>query len=282
MTSPLRSSVPPGPREEPSGDPTLIWWTGALILLVVNSLCAVVLANAREQGRGTAYAIGAALGGALFYVIVCLVVYGIARLIGQVRTTRGRARLYCFTLGALFLGNAAALAGRFVNTKVTAAERRGLEVTKDSIRHSGFGFALPLPSADYLPSPEMQRRLDSAFAANPSMVGWVFRDSGTGQSIVIMVAKMRRVNEAGFRGFVVGARRGFKVSKFLSDTVTWRGDEGEYRLDVQHPSGVYISMRCLPVRLTVGAGGAIVCVQATTARLHELESVTSGLTLAHK
>jgi hypothetical protein len=77
---------------------------------------------------------------------------------------------------------------------------------------------------------------------------------------------------------VTGARAGFQTSQRLIDSVTWRNDDGEYQLDLLLPVGVYVSMRCLPSRQPSRA--SIVCVQATSARLHELESVISGLTIA--
>ncbi|HEV2669949.1 MAG TPA: hypothetical protein VGU74_02570 [Gemmatimonadales bacterium] len=270
---------PVSDRPQRQGDPTLIWWSAAAIVLVVDSLLAVVLTNARDEGAP--FLVGAVLAAVTIHVLICLVVYGVARVIGRGRTRVGRARLVFFTTGTLFLLNTAALATRFADTRVTDAERHGLQVTKDSLRHAAFGFALPLPSPDFIPSPELQRKMDSAFAKTPSMVSWVFQDTQTGAAITIIVAKLTRVSETGFRAFVTGARRGFKVSKFLSDTVSWQGESGEYRLDLLHPAGVYISMRCVPGHRP-SAGGLIVCVQATTVRLHELESVTTGLKVASK
>ena len=260
------------------GDPALLWWIASAVLLVLDAAFALAPGDARNQGAG--YLIGAIMGGLTVQVVIVLVVYGIARLIGRARTGAGTARLVFLTLAILLLLTLGGLVGRSGSTKVTDAERQGLDVTQGSIRHAAFGFTVPLPSPHYVADPELQQRLDSTFAKTPGMVGWVLRDEQTGQSITIMVTKINRVNESRFREFVTGVRSGFQMSKLLTDSVTWRGNgDGEYQLDVLHPVGVYVSMRCLPS--SQASRASIVCVQATTATLHELESVTSGLTIAH-
>jgi hypothetical protein len=251
----------------------VVWWGVAVLVLVANT--ALYLNQPDARSHDTAYLIGTIVGAFLVQVLVVLVVLGIARLIRRARLPAGGGRAAFFTLAALLLINLAGTLGKAGLSRVTEADRAGLEVTQDSIRHAAFGFALPRPR-EFVADSQLQQRLDSSFEKTPTLLGWGFRDEATGRTIVVMVTKNPLVNETTFRAFVTGVRRGFDKSNLLTDSLAWHGDEGEYLLDLAHPNGVYLSLRCLPSRT------AFVCVQTTTAELHELESVTSGLTVARR
>ena len=72
-------------------------------------------------------------------------------------------------------------------------------------------------------------------------------------------------------------RKGAAQAKVLEDTLSWQDAAGEHRLTMQHPNGLYITMRCLPRERT--GGSFIVCAQTTTAEPNALESSRAGLRL---
>jgi hypothetical protein len=159
------------------------------------------------------------------------------------------------------------------DTIVTDAERQGLQIGSDSIRHAGLGFVLPHPGSGFRVSPELQRQLDAGLSGEPSMAAWALRDTALGQSLVILVGKFGPVNEAGFRMYAAGMKEGIKKSKVVADTLNWRDPVGEYRLTLLHPAGVYITTRCLGKK----EHSAIVCVQATAAQPNAMEASRTGL-----
>jgi hypothetical protein len=109
------------------------------------------------------------------------------------------------------------------------------------------------------------------------MAAWALRDTLSGQTLLIEVTKLARLDEAGFRRYTTGIRQGFTRSKVVADTLTWPQAPGEYRLTMLHPNGQYIMMRCLP-RVTPGRA-LVVCVQTTTQDPKDLDLLRRGLRL---
>jgi hypothetical protein len=254
---------------------------GAIVLLAINGFL-VALVRTSPGGRGTAYFLGAILGAAFVFAVIGLVVYGIARAFGKAKTGAGRAKVAFWTMAVLLIINLVSFApqGRSAkqaatDTIVTDAERRGLQVDSDSIRHAGLGFVLPHPGSGFSASPEIQRTLDAGFADQPGMSGWAFRDPALRQAMVIQVAKLGPVNERGFREYAAGVRDGVSKSTVLESKLDWRDAAGEYRQTSVLPAGVYITMRCLA---RVG-GAAIVCVQTMGAEPNAVEASRAGLRL---
>lgn len=159
------------------------------------------------------------------------------------------------------------------DTTVTDAERRGLHVDVDSIRHTLFRFVLPNPGSGFSLNPDYQRLVDESFAEHPDMVAWAFHDPVERQAFVIQVTKMSRVNETGFRNFTAGIPEGFGKAKIVKDSLSWRESIGDFSLTALHPAGFYITVRCLGR----GQPAVIVCVQTTTAEPDALTSSRAGL-----
>ncbi len=259
---------------------------GTIAFMVLSALLTVGAPEAAAD-RGAAYAgriVGAALAPLLFAGVVLLV----ARVFGKARAPGAGARLVFWTVGAVFLLNVAGLGlrapGFVASRSVTDAERQGLEIGRDSIRHRGFGFALPSPGATFRSDSEMQREIEAQFAKQPNAGGWALRDEGSGEGrggiVIILVTKGGRVTESLLRAFAKGIRKGVANAEFnmLEDTVVWVGASGEYRFLGQNRDYTYLGIRCLP-------GGrpqapVIVCVETVSASRRgddELEFVRKGL-----
>jgi hypothetical protein len=265
---------------EPSGTKasSRLFVVGAVILFALNILVGALGAS---TARGMAYLIGFLFGGAFILVAVGLVVYGIARALGKARTGAAKAKIAFWTMAVLLLLNFLNLVGegrsamQAPSTAVTNAERAGLQIDADSIRHAELEFVLPHPGSGFSASPELQRQLDESMSQQPDMVVWAFRDTVQRQALVIQVTKVARADEKSLREFASGIRTGLAKAKVLEDTLTSQNEAGDYRLTVLHPTGLYIAMRCLPrVR---PAGSFIVCVQTTTGEQNALESSRAGL-----
>jgi hypothetical protein len=262
----------------------LFFNAGAVVLLVMSAFLASLRTS--PVGSGPAYLLGLVFGVASVGVLLALVVYGIARAFGKAKSGAGRAKIAFWTMFALFVLHL----GQWVNnvtsgaqsrsairspadTIVTDAERQGLQISSDSIRHAGLGFVLPHPGSGFRVSPELQRQLDAGLSGQPGMAAWALRDTALGQALVILVGKFGPVNEAGFRTYAAGMRKGVSKSKIVEDTLNWRDPAGEYRLTLLHPAGAYITTRCVG-RIE---RSAIVCVQATAKQPNAMEGSREGL-----
>lgn len=270
-------------KTEPSGTKasSALFVVGAVILFALNIFLGALGAS---TARGTPYLIGFLFGGAFILVAVGLVVYGIARALGKARTGAGKAKIAFWTMAVLLLLNFLNLVAegqRAIQsssaTAVTNAERTGLQLDTDSIRHAGFGFVLPHPGLGFSASPELQRQLDEGLSQQPDMIFWAFRDTVQREALVIQVAKSARADEKSLREFASGIRTGLAKAKILEDTLSWQDETGDFRLTMLHPTGFYISMRCLPRARSEGS--FIVCVQTTTGQQNAFESSRAGLRL---
>jgi hypothetical protein len=164
-----------------------------------------------------------------------------------------------------------------VDAKITAPERAGLQVTQDSIRHPFFGFALPRPSPAFTPNAGLQRIFDEQLSQQPNEVVWVFGDTVSRQVLTVLVHKMVQVDQAHFRDFVQGIRKGAAKATVVRDTLTWDGPRQEYELILEEPSGLYLNVRCLPGKRSQIQ--FVVCLSTITPHQGDLDSVRANLTV---
>ena len=164
-------------------------------------------------------------------------------------------------------------------TVMTEAERNGLVVGTDSIRHPGLGFVLPHPGKAYRRSAEIEAGMTGTLAAHPDMATWALVGDGR-ENVLIIASKAPRMDEQFFRevaeGFRAGAR-GRPNRKILEDTLTWSGAAGEFRFVIYHAVGFYGKLRCV-ANATPGVG-VVACISTTTVHSEELDFVRDGLTL---
>jgi hypothetical protein len=261
---------------------TWLFAIGAGVLLASTAFLSTL--RTRPTVRDADFLIGRVVGAGLFFAVIGLVVYGIARAFRKAKTGAGAARLAFWTMAALFVANCATLAGQVpsvsptaADTVVTDAERRGLQIDAKTIRHAAFGFVLPHPGPGFTTNLQYQRQMDEAFAKMPDNVGWAFSDSVKRQVLTIHVTKFVELDESAFRKYTQGVREGFIRSKVVDENLSWKPGTSEYRIKVLHPRGFYIKTRCIP-RVEPGRS-LVVCVGSTAFEPNDLESSLAGLKL---
>jgi hypothetical protein len=261
---------------------TRLFAAGAAVLLALTAFLSTL--RTRPEVRDTEYLVGRVIGAGLFFAVIGLVVYGIARAFRKAKTGAGAARLAFWTMAALFVANCATLIGQVpsvsptaADTVVTDAERRGLQIDAKTIRHVAFGFVLPHPGPGFTTNLQYQRQMDEAFAKMPDNVGWAFSDSVKRQVLTIHVTKFVELDETAFRKFTQGVREGFIRSKVVDENLSWKPGTSEYRIKALHQRGFYIKTRCIP-RVEPGRS-LIVCVGTTAFEPNDLESSLAGLKL---
>jgi hypothetical protein len=264
----------------PSARRSWLFAVGALLFFGLNI---VLLAPDGGEGSST-YLIGYVVGSALGLALVVLLVYGVVRVARRGKGLTSPVTVAFWTLSVLGAVNLAAAWGRGHRRPsafpVTAAERRGLQVGPDSIRHHGFAFSLPSPGTSFAPAPELQARLDDRLREHRNMVAWILRRAAPAATLTVQVTKASPVDERVFQDFSVQLKAGMTragAAMVLEDSFSWRAEGGEYTLAVRAPGPVRADVRCVsPAR----AGGAvIVCVQTTGDDASELAFVRAGLTL---
>ncbi len=271
------------PESHPTTTSTRLFAIGAAVLLVLTAFLSSL--RSKPTVRDTGYLIGTVVGAGLVFAAIGLVVYGIARAFRKAKTGAGAARLAFWTMAALFVVNCATVVAQgppvsptSTDTVVTDAERQGLQLDAETIRHTTLGFVLPRPGPGFTVNPQLQHQLDEALAETPNMVGWAISDSVQRQGLLtIQVIKMARVDETAFRKFTHGIQEGFTKSKVVNEALSWKPGASEYRLTMLHPSGFYATMRCIP-RVETGRS-MIVCVSITASQPDAFESSRTGLRL---
>jgi hypothetical protein len=258
---------------------------GTLAFMVLSGLLAVGWSTASgDDATRSAYDAGRVVGASLAPLLIGGVVVLLARLMGKARAPGAGARLVFWTVAVIFLLQVANLglsaSGPAGSRAMTAAERQGLEVGPDSIRHAAFAFALPSPGVRFHASPQLQQVLEKQFAQQPNIGGWALQSDSTGGVVIVLATKADRMTEAAFRGFARGVRKGTGGAEglnVLEDSVTWTGPTREYRFWAQTREYRYLGIRCLPG----GRAGTpvIVCVETVSASPggnDELEFVRTG------
>jgi hypothetical protein len=225
------------------------------------------------------------LGGAVFFAILWLIVYGVARAIGKPKPPSAIAKIVFWILLVLLILNFAQFVGSGANqsasgrTSFTPEERQGLRVDADSIRHMILGFSLPHPGPTFTASPDVDRLIAKQISGRlaPDFISWAFTDTTGHQVLIIQLTAVPGLNEQKFGGFARGVRNGMAQAKTISDFTVWEGTHRESRLAVQHPNGVYLVTRCVPSLRP--RREYIVCVQTFSGKPEALTAVSNGLTV---
>lgn len=182
---------------------------------------------------------------------------------------------------ALFVGavlGATALIAQSVDPPVTDVQRAGLALNADSVWHGDFGFAFPHPGSTFGPNAALQGQLSRQLEGHPEMALWVLTDAQPPRSVIITLTTFATLDEMGFKRFAAGVKEGFARSTPRGESLVWTDSAGDYRLTMQHPSGLYLVLRCLSHRRPVGA--VAVCVQTTASTPNALDFVRAGFHFA--
>jgi len=158
----------------------------------------------------------------------------------------------------------------------TAAEKQGLRIDPDSIRHKELGFALPNPGESFVRYEEAEQVLVQQFGRGQDMTVWVFRDTAQAMGLAIQVVGFRSLDEQVFRDYARGMRPKKFATVFL-DTLTWAGNQREYTLGLRHDNDVLSITRCVPRLNTTKK--LVVCVQMVGGDSANLAKIPNGLTV---
>ena len=253
---------------------------GTILVLVLSVFLALIAPEA--DGLGGVALAGYVMGTLMVPLLLAGLVLLVARLIGKAQAPGAWAQVVFYTVAVVVAFDWTAFVGKTrrppTSGPVTEAERQGLEIGPDSIRHRGFGFALPHPGKDFQAAPDMQRALDEQFATQPNLGGWALQDGGSGV-VVVLITKGGRVTEPILRAFANGVRRGMAKGEawgVLEDTLEWSGATREYRFWARNDLPAYLGIRCLPG--TRPDAPVIVCVETVASgREDRLRFVRAGL-----
>jgi hypothetical protein len=272
-------------QDQAESPPRLGWGyiAGASIVVILLGVLTELRTPATEVD--TAERIGMFFGAAIFFAILWLVVYGVARAIGKRKPPATIAKIVFWILLVLLILNVLQFIGSAANrqavsgpTAFTAEERQGLQVDADSIRHVTLGFSLPHPGPNFTPSPDIERRIAEQIGGRtPDFINWAFSDTTGHQALIIQVTGVPGLNEQKFAGFARGLRSGMLKSKMISDSTVWEGTHRETQLVVQHPNGLYLVTRCVPSLKP--RREYIVCAQTFSGEPTALTAVRNGLTV---
>ena len=193
------------------------------------------------------------------------------------RFVAGTIAVFVLALMGEVLGDSMAMA------RITDAEKQHLVIRGAEAQHSDFGFTVPLPSADFQLSPEMQKQANAEFESRSVAAGnyaWVLSDSKRGEVVIVMVTKGAGNSRAALqglgRGLNVGA--GKTGGQVLEDTMEWSPAAHEYRFAIMAQS-MYLRARCLS-SMTTGTSSYILCVETVSADPNGLDEARAGVRLA--
>ena len=255
---------------------------GIIVVLVFSALVAPLAPGG--EGLVGAERWGYVAGSAMAPLFLGAVVLLVAKLMGKARAAGAGVKLVFWTAAIVLALNFVGIAGRGALTAaargaITDAERKGLEIGSDSIRHRHFGFALPHPGKGFQSALDMQRQVDAQFAKQPNVGAWAFQDSASGGVLLVLITKGGRVTEPMLRAFANGVRKGLAVGEgweVLEDSVEWAGPSGEYRFLARHKAPAYLGIRCLPGRQPEAP--VIACVETVSRGAEDrLQFVRTGL-----
>lgn len=176
---------------------------------------------------------------------------------------------------------AAAPADLVEGTPLTDAEKEGLSLSGGWLRHSQFGFVLPLDTR-FEPVPEVQEELNRRLVDLPGAFIWALRHPEGHQLLFVLVAKgAGDDNEAAFRAMARGVRRGIadQAADVLEDDVEWGRRVKEFRYAAQLLAGAYVKARCVPSDAE-RPQPYIICVQTLAADSNALDASRQHLKVA--
>jgi hypothetical protein len=161
---------------------------------------------------------------------------------------------------------------------LTESEKQGLELSGGWLRHSHFGFVLPLDSG-FEPDPAIQDQLNQRLVDLPEAFIWALRHRAGHQILLVLVAKgAGDDDEPAFRALARSIRSGVgdQAGDVIEDHVEWGGRAKEFRYAAQLVDGGYVQVRCLPSD-AVRTEPYIVCVQTLTADSSSLDAARDSL-----
>lgn len=162
---------------------------------------------------------------------------------------------------------------------ITEADKSGLVVAADSVRHRDLGFAFPNPGPDFaivdpLPPPMLQQ-----MQSGP-MVFWLLRNADESEAVVVQLIRGLS-SEADMQSFARGLLRGAERAGATveENTVQWKGPLREARFAIQTTDGLHARWRCLAPS-SGRSRNVLVCLNTVTGDQTNLNAVRNGFTFA--
>ncbi len=166
--------------------------------------------------------------------------------------------------------------------RITDAEKEHLVISGTEVRHSDFGFTVPLPSADFQPNADLQKQANAEFehrSAGARNYAWVLADPKRRETVIVMVTKGAGTSQAALEGLARGMKSGVGTNgQVLEDTIEWSPRAHEYRFTTML-QGMYLSARCVS-SMSTGTPSYILCVETVSADSNELDETRAGMRLA--
>lgn len=162
---------------------------------------------------------------------------------------------------------------------LTPAERAGLRLESNVLRHPSLGFVVPLPGPHFAPDTDMQNAVREALGQRQDLFAWAFhvpRDSFF--SVSVIVYKGFDGTKEGFRRFFTEIMQSGRAEDepVYRDSIYWDGQRREYRLFSQDTRGVTTNERCIPSPSS-RRPGVIVCVLLGGGDSSQIQIVRDGL-----
>jgi len=283
MDTPESSSRTSGSIEGPASSPppprwsTLILEAVAILVLLLDMRIGYVLSFAQEGN--SAEATGAAFAPPILVLLVLLAF----RSFGKAKTRRSKAVIACWVLGIMLVSQSSRAGQERQARVLTDAERTGLAIDGDLIRHRGLGFTLPYPHNGFKFNVDVQASLATQLRDQQSMTAWGLTSTIRSGVVIIEVTKGFKITHESFERFTGGLRRSIDTgaTKLLVDSLRWDVMVDDYRLAVVSGAGVYIKTRCLAPNGSRQAG-FIVCVMTLASDSTSLDFVRDGLRLVDR
>lgn len=255
---------------------------GTGVLVILNGLLAI-LAAPPSDAETKAYFIGQVTGSAVVMALIAAGIFTIARALNKGKPRSRSAKItfwivfaWFVLMLANFVNRAGARAMASPPTVITEAEREGLEVGADSIRHAALGFVLPSPGAGFARDSVAEQRIKKNPQFASDMATWLLADTVQRELLMIQVLKMRTLDEIRFRQFVQGLKKEFSgAGNLLVDSLTWSGSDRSYVTEFRMRNGVYTRSRCIPRAST--SKRFVICVETFSADSNALRAVSDGL-----
>jgi len=258
------------------------FWKAMLLAVIAASIVAVLQATSGKGADAAGYATGYFAGPPIFAGLAV----GIWAKLAKSPWT-WRSYIWRFGVGTIAFFVLASmgevLSGSMAMARITDSEKQHLVISGTEARHADFGFTVPLPSADFQLSPEMQKQANAEFESRSVAAGnyaWVLKDAKRGEVVIVMVTKGAGNSRAALqglgRGLNVGA--GKTGGQVLEDTMEWSPAAHEYRFALMSQS-MYLRARCLS-SMTTGTSSYILCVETVSADPRGLNEARAGVRLA--
>ena len=257
------------------------FWKAMLLAVIAASIVAVLQATSGKNAEAAGYATGYFAAPPIFAGLAV----GIWAKLAKSHWT-WLSYIWRFGVGTIGIFVLALMGDVLSSTamaRITDAEKQHLVISGTEAQHSDFGFTVPLPSANFQLSPEMQKQANAEFENRSVAAGnyaWVLRDLKRGEVVIVMVTKGAGNSRAALqglgRGLNVGA--GKTGGQVLEDTMEWSPAAHEYRFALMSQS-MYLRARCLS-SMTTGTSSYILCIETVSADPQGLNEARAGVRLA--